>query len=266
LYAVTEALLIDGVSFAYDTLAALENISLKVKEREFLGIVGPNAGGKSTLLKLILGILAPQKGRILVFNRSPKEARRQVGYVPQYPNFARDFPITVEQAVLMGRLGPGIRFSSGYSKTDRMAARRSLEEVEAADIATRQIGALSGGQLQRMLLARALASHPRLLILDEPTANIDQRVEGEIFDLLRTLNQRMTILVVSHDIAFISSYVSRVACLSRTLLCHDTDSIDGEVIHTLYGDHVRRVAHEACASCNMGAESNDRSRHRGHSS
>lgn len=205
----------------------------------------------------------PQKGRILVFNRSPREVRRQIGYVPQYPNFARDFPITVEQAVLMGRLKPRIGFS-GYGKSDRMAAHRALEEVEAAVIATRQVGALSGGQLQRMLLARALVSDPRLLILDEPTANIDQRVEGEIFDLLRSLNQRMTILVVSHDIAFISSYVSRVACLSRTLLCHHTDSVDGEVIHSLYGGHVRRVAHEACAFCSIGVGRNDRSERRGY--
>lgn len=112
------------------------------------------------------------------------------------------------------------------------------------DIAERRIGTLSGGQLQRMLLARALVSDPELLILDEPTANIDQRMESEIFDLLRGLNQRMTILVVSHDIAFISSYVNRVACLNQTLICHHTDAIDGGVIQALYGKKIRRVAHE----------------------
>ena len=107
----------------------------------------------------------------------------------------------------------------------------------------RQIGTLSGGQLQRVLLARALVAEPQILILDEPTANIDQRLESDIFDLLRKLNSRMTILVVSHDIAFISSYVTRVACLNRTLVCHHTDAIDGQVIQDLYGEQVRMVAH-----------------------
>jgi len=234
---------IERLGFAYQSLPALQDIDLSVEAGEFLGIVGPNAGGKSTLLKLILGLLQPQTGRIRVLGRPPREARKQVGYVPQYPGFTRDFPVTVEQAVLMGRIGSG-RLLGGYARADRVATRRALGEVEAMDIAERQIGTLSGGQLQRMLLARALVSDPKLLILDEPTANIDQRMEGEIFDLLRGLNRRMTILVVSHDIAFISSYVSRVACLNRTLICHHTAAIDGEVIQALYGERVRRVAHD----------------------
>ncbi len=118
-----------------------------------------------------------------------------------------------------------------------------MDELEAGDISKRQIGSLSGGQLQRVLLARALVGEPRILILDEPTANIDQRLEGEIFDLLKMLNARMTILVVSHDIAFISHYVSRVACVNRTLVCHRTDAVAGAVIQELYGEHVRMVAH-----------------------
>jgi zinc transport system ATP-binding protein len=122
-----------------------------------------------------------------------------------------------------------------------------LLEVQAADLAQRQIGTLSGGQLQRVLVARALVGDPRLLILDEPTANIDQRMEGEIFDLLRALNARMTILVVSHDVAFISAYVTRVACLNRTLVCHTTEAIDGQLIQDLYGEDVRRVAHQHAA-------------------
>ena len=115
--------------------------------------------------------------------------------------------------------------------------------MEAGSLAQRQIGSLSGGQLQRVLLARALAGTPEGLILDEPTANIDQRLEGDIFDLLRQFNQRMTILVVSHDIAFISSYVTRVACINRTLVCHNTDKIDGSMIQALYGEDVRMVHH-----------------------
>ena len=248
--------------FAYGAAPVLEGVNLEVGAGEFLGIVGPNAGGKSTLLKLILGLLAPQAGRIRVLGNPPAAASRLIGYVPQYPSFPRDFPITVEQAVLLARIGgrgrqhagaSGLRNPlpgwlaalrpGGYGRADRAAARQALEEVEAADLAQRRIGSLSGGQLQRVLLARALAGEPRILILDEPTANIDQRLEGDIFDLLRRLNARLTILVVSHDIGFISSYVGRVACVNRTLICHRTDAIDGQVIRDLYGESVRMVAH-----------------------
>jgi zinc transport system ATP-binding protein len=240
------AVTISGLTFSYGDMPVLEGIDLSLAQGEFLGLVGPNAGGKSTLLKLILGLLEPQAGRVLVLGRPPVEARRLLGYVPQHPGFPRDFPITVEQVVLMGRLGLGSgwrRWLGGWSEADRAAVRSALVEVEAADLAHRQIGTLSGGQLQRVLVARALVGEPRLLILDEPTANIDQRMEGEIFDLLRALNARMTILVVSHDVAFISSYVSRVACLNRTLVCHGTEVINGRLIHDLYGEDVRKVAH-----------------------
>lgn len=238
------------LSFSYGALPVLEGVSLQVQAGEFLGIVGPNAGGKSTLLKLILGLLVPQLGRVVVLGKRPYEAARQLGYVPQYPSFPRDFPVSVEQTVLLGRLG--YRSRSGwlgalmpgvYSKADRQATHGALEEVEAADLADRQIGSLSGGQLQRVLLARALVSEPSVLILDEPTANIDLRLESDIFDLLKRLNARMTILVVSHDVGYISSYVTRVACVNRTLVCHRTDAIDGEVIQELYGEPVRMVAH-----------------------
>ena len=241
------AISITGAAYSYGEAPVLEGVDLEVAQGEFLGLVGPNAGGKSTLLKLILGLFEPQAGRVLVLGRPPDQARRLLGYVPQYPAFPRDFPITVEQVVLMGRLGSGQgwrRWLGGWSQTDHVAARAALQEVRAEDLAGRRIGTLSGGQLQRVLVARALVGRPRLLILDEPTANIDQRMEGEIFDLLRVLNKRMTILVVSHDVAFISAYVTRVACLNRTLVCHRTETIDGGIIHELYGEDVRRVAHE----------------------
>lgn len=231
-----------GLSFAYGATPVLEHVDLVVPQGEFLGIVGPNAGGKSTLLRLILGLLEPDAGSVRVLGQAPRVASREVGYVPQYPPFARDFPVTVEQVVLMGRLGPG-RLLGGYRARDRELARWVMTQTEIADLAQRRIATLSGGQLQRVLVARALACEPRILILDEPTANIDMRVESDIFDLLRVLNERMTILVVSHDVAFISAYVRRVACVNRTLLCHATESIDGQVIHDLYGGDVRRVAH-----------------------
>ena len=241
---------ISALNFSYGTTPTLSGIDLQIEDGEFLGIVGPNAGGKSTLLKLILGLLQPQSGSINVLGHAPGVARRQLGYVPQYPSFPRDFPITVEQVVQLGRLGLWQKggwwqalMPSRVSHADNEAVRMALEEVEAENIATRQIDSLSGGQLQRVLLARALVSEPRILILDEPTANIDQRLEGEIFDLLQRLNERMTILVVSHDVAFISSYVKRVACVSGTLVCHHTDAVDGAVIQELYGENVRMIAH-----------------------
>jgi zinc transport system ATP-binding protein len=241
---------IQALNFSYGSVPTLSCIDLQVASGEFLGIVGPNAGGKSTLLKLILGLLQAQSGNIKVLGRAPGAASRLLGYVPQYPSFPRDFPIMVEQVVQLGRLGqgqegrrwPGL-WPGRVSSADRMAVRRALDEVEAGDIAKRQIGSLSGGQLQRVLLARALVGGPRILILDEPTANIDQRLEGEVFDLLKAINARMTILVVSHDVAFISRYVSRVACVNRTLICHRTEAIDSAVIQELYGENVRMIAH-----------------------
>ena len=245
---------IQALNFSYGSVPTLSGVDLQVAKGEFLGIVGPNAGGKSTLLKLILGLLQPQSGRINVLGRAPSVASRLLGYVPQYPSFPRDFPITVEQVVQLGRLGLDRNdgqldgkwhalWPGRVSGADPKAVRRSLAEVEAGDISKRQIGSLSGGQLQRVLLARALVGEPHILILDEPTANIDQRLEGEIFDLLKMLNTRMTILVVSHDVAFISRYVSRVACINRTLVCHNTDAIDGNMIQELYGENVRMIAH-----------------------
>ncbi len=236
------AIELNQVSFSYGGTKVLEQISLKVPHGEFLGIVGPNAGGKSTLLKLILGLIQPQAGEITVLGESPQVARKRLGYVPQYPAFARDFPVTAEQVVLMGRLGGG-NLLGGYSRRDQEIASRVMAETETSDLAKRRINTLSGGQVQRILVARALASEPSILLLDEPTANIDMRVENEIFDLLKLLNERMTILVVSHDIAFISGYVHRVACLNRTLICHKTENIDGHTIQELYGENVRMVAH-----------------------
>jgi zinc transport system ATP-binding protein len=237
-----QVITLERVSFSYGTAPAVKDVNLTVEEGEFLGIVGPNAGGKSTLLKLVLGLLEPQAGVVRVLGGCPKVGRIHLGYVPQYPTFLRDFPISVEQVVLLGLL-PGGLTPGRVRAWDRAEARRALDEVEAGDLAPRQIGTLSGGQLQRVLLARALVGEPRVLILDEPTANIDQRLESDIFDLLKELNARMTILVVSHDVAFISSYVHRVACLNRTLVCHRTDAINGQIIRDLYQEPVRMVAH-----------------------
>lgn len=235
---------IEHLSFAYPGAgsAVLEDVSLCVQAGEFLGIVGPNGGGKSTLLKLILGVLQPSSGRVLVNARSPVKARRQIGYVPQTTTFFRDFPISVEEVVLLGRLGR-TRLIGGYTARDRRLAEQAMRTTEMAALRHNRLGRLSGGQLQRALIARALASEPQMLILDEPTANIDLRGERGIFDLLKTLQPKQTIIVVSHDIAFVSKYVTRVACLNRTLRCHSTEAITGSIIEQLYGQPVRLIRH-----------------------
>ncbi|HRP87479.1 MAG TPA: ABC transporter ATP-binding protein [Gammaproteobacteria bacterium] len=236
------ALTFEGVSFGYgDGPNVVEDVDLEIGSHELIGLIGPNGGGKSTLLKLAAGLLRPRKGKVRVFGRPPHEARDEIGYVPQFAHFARDFPITVAQAVLLGRLSGG--FALRWSTADRAAAARAIEETELDALADRPLTALSGGELQRVLIARALAAEPRLLLLDEPTSNLDQRAEEDIFALLARLNDRMAIVLVSHDVGFVTDFVQRVACISRTLICHTTSEVTGEVINELYGHPVRAVHH-----------------------
>lgn len=233
---------IKDVSFSYDGPWVLRHIDLTVERGEFLGLVGPNGGGKSTLLKIILGLLKPAAGSVSVLGKPPKEGRKIIGYVPQFTVFSREFPISVEDTVRLGRLGK-TWLGFGYRSKDKAVVRRVMAETELLGLRRRRLSALSGGQLQRVLIARALACEPKILILDEPTANIDLRVGKDIFDLLKQLSTKPTIIVVSHDIGFISQYVTRVACLNRTLVCHRTDAIDGEIVKQLYGAPVRMIQH-----------------------
>ncbi|MEX0951635.1 MAG: metal ABC transporter ATP-binding protein [Gammaproteobacteria bacterium] len=233
---------VSDVSFAYNGKPVLEHIDLDIVRGEFIGLIGPNAGGKSTLLKLMLGLLQPDAGAIEVLNTTPVASRLRMGYVPQHAAFARDFPINVEETVMLGLLGLS-KNAGGFSRTDRTKATAALAAVEIEDLAKRRLQELSGGQLQRVLIARALISEPEILLLDEPTANIDVRAEEDIFALLKNHNEKMTIVVVSHDVAFISGFVSRVACLNRTLVCHDTAAIDGQLIENLYAAPVRLIQH-----------------------
>ncbi len=234
---------VKNVNFAYVREPVLENINLSVSAGEFLGIIGPNAGGKSTLIKLILGLLKPDTGSVSIMGMPITAARKHIGYVPQYPTFSRrDFPINVRDAVILGRLGLAPWYKP-FSVRDQAVCQQVMQAVEIEDIAMRPLGTLSGGQLQRVLIARALTTQPEILILDEPTANIDVRVEEDIFGLLKQYNEQMTILVISHDVGFISSYVDRVACLNRTLVCHNTEEISGKTIEELYGVDVRMIDH-----------------------
>jgi len=233
---------IHDLAFSYGGARVLEDVNLDIEAGEFFGLIGPNAAGKSTLLKLMLGLLDPDSGSINVFGERPAVSRRKLGYVSQFPTFQRDFPIAVADVVISGRIGLTASFG-GYANADRSKAAEVMAALEIEDIAGQQVAALSGGQTQRMLIARALVCDPEILIMDEPTSNIDIRAEQDIFSLLRIYNSRMTIIVVSHDIGFISSYVGRVGCLNRTLVCHKTAELSGRDINELYGMGVRMIDH-----------------------
>lgn len=233
---------VQDVSFSYGGSAVLKGVNLELEKGEFLGLVGPNGGGKSTLLKVVLGLIKPSAGRVIVLGKPPEKGRAYIGYVPQWASFQREFPISVQQTVLLGRLGR-TRAAGGYTKQDKAIVLKVMEKAHILELRHRSIGDLSGGQLQRVLVARALACEPEILLLDEPTANIDQRGEEDIFDWFRELNTRLTILLVSHDIGFISRYVERVACLNQTLVCHRTEAISGEIIQNLYGTPMHLIQH-----------------------
>ena len=225
---------IEDLSFSYGNINVLSGISFEIGEEEFFGIIGPNASGKSTLLKLILGLISPDSGQVRVLGQLPRKVRHRIGYVPQHTTFRRDFPITVREVVRLGQLGSAyINNCSRDQANDKLQIAMEVEAVSVLE--SRQIGTLSGGQLQRVLIARALVCDPEILILDEPTANIDLKAEEDIFTLLKQYNEHMTIIVVSHDISFISGFVNRVGCLNRTLNTHLTEDISGKTIEELYG-------------------------------
>ncbi len=211
---------IKDLSFAYDKQMILENINLSVEEKDFLAIIGPNGGGKSTLLKLILGIIKPKKGSISVLGKAPLKSLTHIGYVPQNTNVNTDFPIKVIEVVMMGHVG-GKRPLFGYGKDEVLCAMGALAQVGMEDFAQTKIGALSGGQRQRVMIARALCAHPQILILDEPTSSIDITGQKEIYELIKILNESITILVVSHDISVILEYANKAAHINKTLSYHD---------------------------------------------
>ena len=188
---MNNAISIRDLSFSYDTQVVLADVNLEVHAFDSICIVGPNGGGKSTLIKLIVGLLSPDAGSVRVFGEEPETARLRIGYVPQYSQYDPQFPISVFEVVCMGRLGSS--FTGRYSKKDREQAMESLAVTGLSTIADRPFSAISGGQRQRVLIARALASEGDILILDEPTANIDHESELQFFDLLTELNKRFTL-------------------------------------------------------------------------
>ncbi len=214
---------IKELSYKYDKVNVLEDINLQIKSGDFLAIIGPNGGGKSTLLKLILSLLSPLKGEII---KSLKE--EDFGYVPQNTNLNIDFPITALEVVLMGHIGNKRRFF-GYSKEEVSCAMNSLEQVGMKEYANSKIGNLSGGQRQRVFIARALCANPKIMLLDEPTASIDVKGQKEVYELLAKLNKNITIVVVSHDISVLLNYAKSVAHVNKNLVFHKLDNINKNI-------------------------------------
>jgi len=205
---------INHVTFAWDREPVLEDIDLKIFENDFIGMTGPNGGGKTTLLKAILGLIRPQKGKIYYREDLPRE-KRPIGYLPQFKQLDRKFPITVPDVVRSGSLMRNIPFPD--SNTEKKRAGELMQEMGIAGLKKKAIGELSGGEMQRVFLCRALISDPLLLILDEPGTYIDNSFEEELFEKLKELNKKMAILVVSHDTGILARYAKSIVSLNRLL-------------------------------------------------
>ena len=233
---------LEGVDFSYNGEPILQNVNLAIHQREMIGIVGPNGGGKTTLLRLILGLLKPQRGRVLVFGQPPAKASHRLGYVPQHMLYDNRFPVSVLDVVLMGLTG-----KSGLGPFARAAVRKAeqaLASVNLSDYRNSAFAELSGGQRQRVLIARALAASPDLLLFDEPTANVDTSAGEKLYEILAQLNERMTILIVSHDIGFVNRQISSVVCVNQQVAVHPTSALAGQNIIDLYGHDMSLIRHD----------------------
>jgi len=251
------------VLFSYGNVPVLEEASFHVHEGEFVALVGPNGAGKSTVLKLVLGLIEPGKGSVRLFDAPAKTGRERIGYVPQHADYDPTFPITVEEVVRMGRIKPFLRT---YSKEDRIAVNEALQDMELTNLAQRPYHALSGGQRRRVLVARALSAKPDMLVLDEPTANMDAESERRLFGALGNLKGKTTILIVTHDTGFVSSLTDRVLCVGdvgpqkvgRTIVQHRIEPTK-DAPAQLFGGEALKVLHDSTLQdsccCSDGGQS-----------
>lgn len=240
---------LDNVSFAYGNNVVLENLSFSVQKGEYLGIIGPNGGGKTTLTKIILGLLNPSSGTVSLFGKDRHDFREKyrIGYVPQrVTQTDKDFPITVLEVVRTGRIAR-LGFFRRFSKKEKEIVDHAMDIAGIAKYRNTLIGNLSGGERQRVFIARALASEPDVLILDEPTVGVDIAAQKTFYEFLASLNKdhHLTILFISHDVDVISQETKTVLCLNRNMVCHGTpqQSLNEDVLRKLYGDHVKNVSH-----------------------
>ncbi len=225
---------IKDLCFSYSGNEVLHNIDLVVEQGDFIAVVGPNGGGKTTLLKLVIGLLKPTRGAVQLAGRRPGKKGLEIGYVPQQIDHNLSFPATALDVVIMGKHVPENRLSFGRSRQDRRDGLAVLEKMGIGEFAGRKISDLSGGQRQRVLIARALVTEPELLVLDEPTASIDSRGQTKFYQLLQELNKELTILMVSHDLLSVSAYAKSVACVNKRLHYHQAFETSGELLDAVY--------------------------------
>lgn len=233
---------LEGVWAAYRTQAVLIDVHLRVEAGDFACVIGPNGGGKTTLLRLMLGLVRPTRGQVRIFGQPPGAVRPHIGYLPQDPALDLAFPITVEQVVRMGRLGVEPPLGS-LSRTGRRACRDAMEAMQCAELRRRRFGELSAGQRQRVLIARALACEPKLLLLDEPTSGLDVEAERRLYELLANLAGQITIVMVTHDVAWVSRVVRTAICVHHRVHVHPPGELTAERIRDLFGRQVRLVTH-----------------------
>lgn len=233
---------LEGVWAGYEADTVLEDVDFKLFENDYVGLIGPNGGGKTTLIKVILGLVKPSRGRVTVMGEAPELGRRAIGYVPQIQLEDRSFPISVWDVVSMGRLTPGFA-NLKLSTADKQAIETALQQTGMADFVKRSMNELSGGQRQRVYISRALVTNPKILLLDEPTASVDPQATTQIYDLLSQLNQHISILLISHDMTAISTYVKTIGCINRRLMYHHEKVLTEDMISAGYECPVELIAH-----------------------
>lgn len=241
---------LENVSFSYNRTPVLENLNFTVRRGEYLGIIGPNGGGKTTLIKIVLGLLHQTGGTVKLFGKERHDFKEKyrIGYVPQRVVQAdKDFPATVLEVVRTGRVAR-LGFFERYAQKDNEAIARAMEIAGIARYRDTLIGDLSGGERQRVFIARALASEPDVLILDEPTVGVDLGAQKAFYEFLASLNREhhLTIVFISHDVDIVSKEAKTILCLNHNLVCHGTahDLLDEHMLERLYGDHAQRVYHD----------------------
>ena len=238
-----EIIKFDQVAFNYLGKPIFKDVCLSIQDKDYLGIIGPNGSGKTTFLKLLVGLLNPVKGAIKVAGADPKQSRLAIGYVPQTPTIDLDFPIRVRDIIACGLIYKH-SFFPWITKTGEKRIQSVLECLSLKDKEHERFTQLSGGQQKKCFIGRALIANPKILILDEPTAGLDPPMEQELLTFFHQLNKDMTILQVSHDLHFVSSHIKRVLCLSDHPEIHDTQALTDHFIQSLYGGNKRLVRHD----------------------
>lgn len=240
--AVQPIIKVENLTAGYDDKIALEKVSLKVLENDFLGVIGPNGGGKTTLMRLILGMMKPFEGGITYYRDGKEVKDLAIGYLPQYNNIDHSFPISVSEVVLSG-LGKQKHVFGSYSREQKEQALATIAKMQMEDYKDSPIGALSGGQLQRVLLARAIVSRPEVVVLDEPNTYIDKRFQEQMYKMLEAINKDCAVVIVSHDIGTILQNVKNVACVNKTLHYHAGTEIPGHELEEYFGCPIELLGH-----------------------